>query len=552
VTTVRAVLAAIVLGYAVLGLVVLTPDAIYSGDIGVKYVQARALVANRFASLDIPYPGAFIDPERTFFPMRPPFVMEAGGTTQAIFSPVSSILQALGVALADIRGLVLLTILSAAAILYSAARLVPDACSTAVVAALGIASPLWFYAVSGWEHAPAVACGTAAFAVAVRRRGRTAMLLAGALVGAGATIRDEVLLLLPGLLLVAWLRDRRIRDAVAAASGALVPLLAAAVVEVWWFERPVAAHLRHAVHLLQSAVQATDVPSEELPSLTPFTLRDRYDTVVVYWLLGYGRPPVMLALAAAYGAGWLARIRWKTSAGFVPWLVGILVLASVDLVDLLTAPKWLAGLFRVAPYTVMALIPAPVSAAPRGRLPGITIATTAAYLALAFAGVDTTGGKSLGPRLLLPLLPLLAAVAVWTTALYWQTQRKGDRVVAVAGMLLVVMCALVHLTGTMPAYVERNAADGRAVRAVADSPARVVVADDQFTAQLLFPLYYRKVIFLADSVESGRRLGELLDRQHVARALIVSQHAQPSTVLPPLHLDATERHGRTVIQQWQR
>jgi hypothetical protein len=52
----------IALDYAVFGLAVLEPDAIYSGDIGVKLVQARALASNRWASLDLDYPGEALDP----------------------------------------------------------------------------------------------------------------------------------------------------------------------------------------------------------------------------------------------------------------------------------------------------------------------------------------------------------------------------------------------------------------------------------------------------------------------------------------------------------
>ena len=84
---VRLALAAVILFYAVLGLVVLAPESVYSGDIGVKFVQARALADHHFRSLDIPYRGEFLDPARTYFPLRPPFVMNTGGETQAIFPP---------------------------------------------------------------------------------------------------------------------------------------------------------------------------------------------------------------------------------------------------------------------------------------------------------------------------------------------------------------------------------------------------------------------------------------------------------------------------------
>ncbi len=96
----------IVAGYFVLGLIVLAPEGVYSGDIGVKYVQARALADQRFTSLNIPYPGEFLDPARKFFPIVPPFVMYTGGETQAIFPPTSAMLQAVAAEIAGIRGFV--------------------------------------------------------------------------------------------------------------------------------------------------------------------------------------------------------------------------------------------------------------------------------------------------------------------------------------------------------------------------------------------------------------------------------------------------------------
>src|SRR4029077_5331194 len=97
--------------YCVLGFVVLVPAVFYSGDIGVKFVQARALAAHHFTSLDIPYPGEFLDRSREFFPLRDPFVMTIGGATQAIFSPTFAVLQACVVTVAGFRGLALLSLL---------------------------------------------------------------------------------------------------------------------------------------------------------------------------------------------------------------------------------------------------------------------------------------------------------------------------------------------------------------------------------------------------------------------------------------------------------
>jgi hypothetical protein len=554
----RLAAAAVITFYVVLGLVILAPESVYSGDIGVKYVQAQALADHHFASLDIPYPGEFLDPGREFFPLRPPFVMKTGGTTQAIFPPASAVMQAIAVSVGGFRGLIVLSLLSAAVVLVASCGLAPANYRLAIVVAVGLGGPLWFYAVSGWEHAPAVALGTAAFAWVLRSptASGAAPLVAGALIGAGATMRDEVMLLAPGLLLTIWFRDRGWWPLGKAVAGVLIPLAMAAVVEVWWFERPAAAHLRHAVHLLQAAVGVTDQPNPDVPVLRPMTPRERYDTVVVYWMFGRGTDPQVAGFVAALAAALLIRWKWRSSAGLLVWLLAFGVTAAGDLWEVVTAPKWLAGLVRVSPFVVFSVLPFAVGRPDSGRgeqrwLPFVFGVTALIYLLIAFAGVDTSGGKSLGPRLLLPLHPLLSVSAVLVIATYLGSSAAIDRAVGWVGVSLVVTAVAIHLGGTIPAYRQRNADDAAAVLAAAASPERIVVADDMFTAQLLFPLYNHKIVLLADTSESGARLGELLAAGR-AGALLVSRNSTPAVSLPPLRVRRTDVRGRMVLQEWGR
>jgi hypothetical protein len=547
------------IAYAVLGLGVLSPDAVYSGDIGVKYVQARALAASHFTSLDIPYPGEFLDPAREFFPIRPPFVMTTGGATQAIFSPMSAVIQAIAVSIAGMPGMILVSLAAGVVILVGAWALAgrglataPGLSGAAVVLALGLAGPLWFYAVSGWEHAPAVALSTAAFAVAVRSQSIVMPLVAGACLGAGATLRDEVLLLAPGLVLAVWMRRSGFRPMLQVVAGMLVPLAAAAAIEVWWFGRPLAAHLRHAVHLLQTAAHLTDAPNPDVPALRPFSMRERYETVIQYWLLGYGRDAWIMVYGLGLVAALAIRVWFRSSAGLLAWVAAVIGLAALDLHELVTAPKWLAGLHRVSPYLVFALFPRPHGAERRGWYVPVVLVTTVAYVALAFAGADTSGGKSLGPRLLLPLMPLLTAAALGTIAVFLSGRSVVDRWTGRAGVLLVLMSGTMHVFGTVPAYVHRNHDDAAAIAAVAADDSRIVVADDQFTAQLLFPLYYRKIVFLADSPDLGGRLGDLLAVRRMPGAMLVSRDSRPRVGLPPLRLERAEERGRMMLQEWRR
>jgi len=558
--TARLLAGAIVAFYAVLGLGVLAPESVYSGDIGVKYVQARALGDQRFRTLDIPYPGELLDPAREFTPLRPPFVMVTGEATQAIFPPVSAVIQAGAVLLGGFRGLIALSIVAAAGVLLASWTLAPARYGVPVLVAIGLGGPLWFYAVSGWEHAPAVALGTAAFAWALRSPAgsRSAPIVAGALVGAGATLRDEVILLAPGLLLGIWLRERGWRRIGAATAGLLVPLLLAAAIEVWWFERPAAAHLRHAVHLLQTALHVTSEPNPDVPALRPMTARERYDTVVTYWLFGRGTDPQVASFVTALLIALFIRWKWRSSLGILMWLLAFGATAVGDLWEVLTAPKWLAGLIRVSPCTVFAVLPFAASRGAGERhgeenwLAAVAGFTTLTYLAIAYAGVDTSGGKSLGPRLLLPLLPLLTVSSIVIIGSYLRSTARADRAVGVAGVALVAVAVLIHVGGTIPAYRHRNADDASAVLAAAASPERIVVADDMYTAQLLFPLYDRKIILLADTVESGERLGARLVQHRLGGALLISRNPEPSVGLPPLRVERTDMLGRMVVQVWRR
>jgi len=177
------------------------------------------------------------------------------------------------------------------------------------------------------------------------------------------------------------------------------------------------------------------------------------------------------------------------------------------------------------------------------------VLTTLIYLVMAFAGVDTTGGKSLGPRLLLPLLPLLCVSSLIVMASYLRSPSVVDRAVGWIGAVLVAAGVAIHLAGTIPAYRYRNADDSAAIRAVLALKERIVVADDQFTAQLLLPINDRKVVLLADTVAGGAELGALLSGLRHS-AVLVSRNAESPVRLAPLRPGPPEAQGRMTLQVW--
>src|SRR4029079_9864472 len=91
--------------------------------------------------------------------------------------------------------------------------------------------------------------------------------------------------------------------------------------------------------------------------------------------------------------------------------------------------KFVAGLYRLSPFLIFALIPrADDDRGPVWFGRGVLVAV-ASYVVLAFLGMDTSGGKSLGPRLLLPLVPLLGASAIAVILGYVESPKTMNRLV---------------------------------------------------------------------------------------------------------------------------
>ncbi len=299
---------------------------------------------------------------------------------------------------------------------------------------------------------------------------------------------------------------------------------------------------------------AVGTAAGDLPVLEQMSFRSRYETVIHYWLLGYGNDFWVLIFSATLLAALLAR-RFSSSAGSLAillWVAGVVVLAAMDAWEVATAPKWLAGLHRVAPYLVFALLPPPAKARDDGWQPYAIVAATALYVVAAMVATNTTGGKSLGPRLLLPLLPLLAVAAMMRIAAYLRASAALERVTGYSGVLLVALAAVIHLAGAIPAYQARNRDDAAPLLVAQASSARVIVTDHPHTAQMLLPLYYRKVIFLADSHEARAKLGALLADAKVPEVLLMSERFEPATRLSPLKIRESDKFGRMFIQYWGR
>ncbi len=540
--------------FAILAFVVLEPDATHSVDSTIKYIQARTLLGHRFVHSGIENRGAYLDPEGRFFPLSSPYVFYTPSGWQSIFPTASALLQA-PFSPWGLGGMTLLALASASLLLWVTWRFGRDGPGeSAVPAVMGLATILWFYATSPNEHALAAALTTGALLAALG--GGRSVYVAGVLLGLAATLRDESLLIAPGLVIARYLSGTHTprllaRETAIMAGIALVPLLAIAGLDGWVYHRPVSAHLLHAMAPLRRWMPADSVRS--LPALPVIPWGERPDVLLHQWLVGLGTPLdkalVIGALLAAIGIR-----RWTGSAvGLIAVLGWLAVWRVADVAVLTTLPKFVGGLYRLCPFVVFALVPLPRPARP-SRARTLAITSCACYLALAIVGLNTVGGKSFGPRLLFPMLPLLT-VAATQSIVAWLRRfpvARLDGVVGGIGIVLVATSIVMQFGVALPAWAARNHSDYKTIEAVSAAKDKIVVVDHVSLVQMAAPFYFDRVVFLATSPPAAEELAERLARAHVASFTVLSRGVQPALTFPPFRLEKNVPEGRLVLQQWRR
>ena len=341
----------------------LPADGFYCMDAGPKALQTAALLDSREVPRAFPYPGRTLDPQGDCLPDS---MVRAGSGAVSLFPVLLPVLSAPALALGGPRALLLVPFLGAVAAAWLVGRLArrlagPAAEAPAAVTAL-LATPLAFYALTYWEHAPACALALGALLALSRgcdgEGGTATWWLGGALLALAAGMRSELVVLLPLAVvpLAAAPRGRRIAAAVAAATGvaaggAAVALLQRAVLGSW-----LPLHVARNASLGKLPLHP---PGEWLALLVKFFAPDAWcGAAAIMWATalavavvpGLRRRtaalPLALAAAAAVPAAALlpAAVRWlggaQPTAAFLPhtatptWLV----LAPLPAVLLLAAP----------------------------------------------------------------------------------------------------------------------------------------------------------------------------------------------------------------------
>jgi hypothetical protein len=406
-----ALLACLVVIYA-------TPsDAYWICDCGNKALLAERLLETSYTDLNFDYPGASVDPDRTAFPIPSGFAVHRGEGFASAFPPAYSAVAAPFLGLLGPPGLRVPAALGVGACaLLLVLWLSPSvgrwwAGAGGLVLALG--TPLFFYGVTVWEHSITVALSLGAWVV-LTRPSWPRLLCAGLLIGSASWFREELALMGLALACACYLRWRRLA-ALAVFAGGLIPPVAGLVAFNWSaYGNP------SGPHITLDAVAALQSFTEDAPMLIGRQLGSL--------LIGVGESgtEVVLLLSTAIGvplAGWLAMwlgrgVRLATglvlTAGLGTW-----ILASTQI---LAADRPFSELIHY--NGLMAQMPM-FCASGIGLLwvwrdrdyTGLRIGVMAGSLFLLLVTVSTLAsqrgfGLHWGPRVLMPALPAIVALAV--------------------------------------------------------------------------------------------------------------------------------------------
>jgi hypothetical protein len=171
----------------------LRPEAFWAGDPGGKLICARAAIGDPTHPMNVPLPRIGGEPVPD---LLGPFFVSHGDHAHALTSPLFPIISAPALATFGMRGLYLLPAVSWLLTIWLAAQLSRAIDRTArptfdaFVVAVG--TPLLFYGLEFWEHAPAIALTTAGTVDALPGSSRRG-LRSGALVGLAFLLRPESL-----------------------------------------------------------------------------------------------------------------------------------------------------------------------------------------------------------------------------------------------------------------------------------------------------------------------------------------------------------------------
>lgn len=504
---------AVVLGVLIVGAVyllilavVIPLNGLWSGDQGAKLVQVFSLLAHRFRSGALIYPGQATDPAGALSPLPALYSTSRGEAYYSIFSYPYAALTAVPFFLWGYPGLYLVPVaatLTTTVLLALIGRELEIARWWWIVPIAGLTTPLGFYALVFWEHALAVCCAVAGalFALHALKTHRWQLALAGGLLaGVGYWMRAELLWFAPALLAgLLWAGgDRKLLRA--AALGLALPIGLAMLGNLLAFGQPLGPQ----VAVNYAPLSLANIVGSRWTNSTIMVLNPEQRQLLP--ALAFG-----LAVAAA------ALPRWRATLLLALGAASLLVLAVQGAVLhtglAATAPLALAGLAAVA-----------LRERPAVRL---LLGAAVIFATGVLSTAPNSGGAQWSPRYLLVSMALLVPLGLLVV-----TSVRNRLAPAALTLLLLAGAASSIFSVTVLQQSTRDAL--RVVQVVNAQPARIVLTDVWYGPQLLAPLYLeREVMFIDGTAQLREARDRLREAGVVELSYVTTQPWERDTVLSP-------------------
>jgi hypothetical protein len=511
---------------ACLVVIVSTPnDAYWVVDSGSKALMAHRLLETGYGELNFDYPAAHLDPEGVAFPIPPPYAVPRGNGFVSQYPPLYSAIASPFLALLGDAGLRVPAAIgvAACALLFCAwvAPAVGRGWAVAGGLALAIATPLFFYGITVWEHSLTVALSLGGW-VALSRWSRSRLLLAGFLIATACWLRAELALMGVSLALACYLHRRKPIDVAMLAAGALP----AAAGLLWFnaalFGDPLGVHVdRNVAVATGSSFAAADFVARAAALMSGFG-----GSAAEGALLGLGVASCLgLGVVAARRETGVPQLLWLALAvGVVASLYGSLQTASAS-VPWIVLAHYNGFLIRLP-----AICLAGVGAVWVWRHPvygplrlGVGAGLGFLVLALAFRVTltDFMAGGHWGPRMLLPAVPAIVALAL--VALHAEVANASPRRARnwLAGSAALIAAGLASTGVAVWILTQQKLEARRLQQAILAARQPVIVTNYQPLAQQLATIWGRKPMLLASSEPAFESIVAALDRHRIESFLLL-------------------------------
>jgi len=447
------------------------PRSLFSGDEGIKLAQIQGLDATGYRDGALLYRGQDSDPKNALHPLKSAgFTYEVDGR---VYGTYTLIYPALAVPIYRALGFAwvwLLSWLGLAIMLIASARIAARVTGSERVAAwsvlaIGFATSTGLYACTIFEHTLAGGCLLSAIAILAGPVTPRRAVAVGATFALAAAMRTELLVFGPSLLLLcAWRFARAWRAYVHVAIGGACVLAMFVAVNL----------------ALSKAWHPTLLASE---GAAQSTFADRACHLVAATLHGWGYAAVWGTLVAA--VIFRRRTRVVTALGLI---VGALWILLTCRAIATMGVRPVVGLFTTAPIVAAGLVW-------RRSASAKLLAAAALFVAIlvVLPKRGAIGGLELGPRYLIPVLPLLVIAAV-------DAARASRMRIACAVVLgLAGMAALVANARSQFSIRQLGA---NIVEVADQAGADVVTSDVWWVAQLATPVQADRIVLVTSYMPS--------------------------------------------------